>query len=145
MIRVVLDVNVIVSAFPYQRGNAREIIDRWAAQEFTLVTSDHILSGVRRAWNNDFFRRQFSPEFATQAAELLLRSGTSVTPVTDVRGVADDEEDDLVLATAVAGQADCLVTGDLGLLRLGSYEGIPIVSPRDFLALLDARSRVDPT
>jgi predicted nucleic acid-binding protein len=37
-----------------------------------------------------------------------------------------------VLGTAVAGQADYLVTGDKQLLELGNYQGIPILSPREF-------------
>jgi hypothetical protein len=43
-----------------------------------------------------------------------------------------------VLAAAVSADADYLVTGDRQLQRLGTYEGVRIVSPRDFLALLDA-------
>jgi len=37
-----------------------------------------------------------------------------------------------VLATAVSGACDCIVTGDADLLVLGSYGGIPIIPPRDF-------------
>lgn len=41
-----------------------------------------------------------------------------------------------VLATAVAGHADVIVTGDKDLLVLRRYAGIPIVTPRRFLELL---------
>jgi hypothetical protein len=44
-----------------------------------------------------------------------------------------------VLAAAVWA-ADYLVTGDRQLLRIGSYRGVAIVSPRDFLTLLDERA-----
>ncbi len=50
--------------------------------------------------------------------------------------MATHPEDDLVLATAVSAAADYLVTGDKQLQRLGGYHGVAIVSPRDFLALL---------
>jgi predicted nucleic acid-binding protein len=60
------------------------------------------------------------------------------TPVTVVvAGIATHPEDDLVLAAAVSAGADYLVTGDKQLLRIGRYEGVTIVSPRDFLTLLD--------
>ncbi|MBA2469732.1 MAG: hypothetical protein H0V37_10035, partial [Chloroflexia bacterium] len=49
----------------------------------------------------------------------------TVLPVGDVHGVAEDDEDDLVLATAVAAQADYLVTGDKYLPRIGEFRGIP--------------------
>jgi predicted nucleic acid-binding protein len=44
--------------------------------------------------------------------------------------------DDVVLATAVSAHADYLVTGDTGLLHVGNYEGVQILSPRAFLDLL---------
>ena len=46
----------------------------------------------------------------------------------------------VVLATAVAARANVIVTGDQDLLVLGSFEGVAIVSPRQFLERLDAGS-----
>ena len=59
---------------------------------------------------------------------------TAITRV--VKGVATHPEDDLILATAVSGSADHLVTGDRQLLRLRAYESVDIVSPREFLEML---------
>ena len=54
-----------------------------------------------------------------------------------LRAVPGDPKDDMVVATAVATTAEYLVTGDRKhLLSLGTYEGIQIVTPRDFLELL---------
>ncbi|CAN5854334.1 hypothetical protein BH24CHL3_BH24CHL3_09380 [soil metagenome] len=64
------------------------------------------------------------------------RTSTMITPANGVHGVAEDEEDDPVLATAVAAAADYLVTGDKYLLRIGEFRGIRVVSPRDFLDML---------
>jgi putative PIN family toxin of toxin-antitoxin system len=50
--------------------------------------------------------------------------------------VCRDADDDWILATALAAKADALVTGDKDLLVLGRHEGIPILTPRDCLALL---------
>ncbi len=59
-------------------------------------------------------------------------------PITvTVQGVASHPEDDLILATAVSARADYLVTGDRQLLALGTFQGVQIVSPRDFVAILD--------
>ena len=46
--------------------------------------------------------------------------------------VCRDPDDDWVLATAVSGNCDMIVTGDQDLLLLGEYAGIRIVSPRAF-------------
>ncbi|MDE2868360.1 MAG: hypothetical protein OXN91_06935 [Chloroflexota bacterium] len=56
----------------------------------------------------------------------------------DVRGVATTPADDLILATAVAGGAGHLVTGDRQLLNLGEYRGVRIVGPRAFVDWLGA-------
>jgi predicted nucleic acid-binding protein len=47
-----------------------------------------------------------------------------------------DPKDDMVLEAAVTGHADVIVTGDQDLLVLSPFEGIPIVGPAEFLAIL---------
>jgi predicted nucleic acid-binding protein len=51
--------------------------------------------------------------------------------------VCRDKSDDVALATAVAGKADVIVTDDEDLLVLKKFRGIEILSPRQFLKLLD--------
>ncbi len=50
--------------------------------------------------------------------------------------VCRDPDDDMVLATALAADANAIVTGDKDLLVLQMFEGIPIFSPRECLAFL---------
>jgi predicted nucleic acid-binding protein len=54
-----------------------------------------------------------------------------------VEAVADDPADDLVLACAVEGNADFIISGDHHLLDLENYQGIKIVNPARFLDLLE--------
>jgi len=49
MIRATLDVNVLVSGFPAERGTPAELLERWSNLEFELVLSQHILEGIARA------------------------------------------------------------------------------------------------
>jgi predicted nucleic acid-binding protein len=56
-----------------------------------------------------------------------------VTPVPPFPRVCRDSDDDLIIATAVAANADRLVTGDNDLLTLGKHHGLRIVTPRQFL------------
>ena len=60
---------------------------------------------------------------------------TIVRPATLPRAVFRDR--DKVLAAAIAGKAGLIVTGDEDLLVLGQHCGIRILSPRQFVALLD--------
>jgi predicted nucleic acid-binding protein len=55
VIAAVLDANVIVSGFPSPRGAPSELIERWLVNEFRLLISEHILSGVERAWRDPWF------------------------------------------------------------------------------------------
>jgi predicted nucleic acid-binding protein len=53
-----------------------------------------------------------------------------------LRAVRDDPNDDRILECALAAGADAVVSGDRHLLTLNRYEGIVIVSPREFLRLI---------
>lgn len=143
MIRAVLDVNVLVSGFPAPGGTPAALIERWLRREFELVISEHILGGVVRAWANPYYQTRYHHNEVQRALALLRSRADLVIPVTTVHGVADDEEDDLVLATGVAEQVSHLVTGDQGLLRLGTYAGFTILTPRGFLTLLEQQANED--
>ena len=54
-----------------------------------------------------------------------------------VSGIASHPEDDLVVSAAISGDVDFLVTGDKDLLALRRHGGIRIVSPREFVELLE--------
>lgn len=70
-----------------------------------------------------------------------VRKGTyREKPDPSVRGIAPDLEDDLVLGTAVAANADYLVTGDNGLLDLVEYPGVRIVTATQFLDIVGDES-----
>jgi putative PIN family toxin of toxin-antitoxin system len=104
------------------------------------VTSNDILAELLDTLAKPYLDRQLAPEQRAEAL-LLLESKAILTPVTvHIAGVATHPEDDLVLAAAVSAHADYLVTGDTQLRQLEMYQGIRIVNPREFLALLEARN-----
>ena len=53
--------------------------------------------------------------------------------------IVSDPDDDVVIGTALAAKADLLVTGDRGLLDVGAYQGIRIVSVAEALGIITAR------
>jgi len=48
--------------------------------------------------------------------------------------VVEDDDDNRVLEAAIEGSADYIVSGDTDLLDLGSFQGIPIITPGEFAA-----------
>lgn len=138
MIAAVLDANLIVSGMLVLGGIPNRILAAFA-NVFQCVSSSVVVTEVLRALNRDRIRRKYSVDPAeVERLRIFLESRpVSVAITARVHGVATHPEDDLILATAVSGQADFLVTGDRHLLALGSYQRVQIVTPRDFLAILE--------
>ena len=131
--RVVLDTNVFIAAV-VSDGLCRDLV-RVRVLPHTIVTSEPLLRELRSTSRN---------KFAVDPDELpLLRQlqeeAEIVAPVRLDKRVCRDEVDDVVVATAIAGKADVIVTGDEDLRVLKKFRGIRILSPRQFLELLDRR------
>jgi len=137
--RVVLDVNVIVSGFPLPQSVPGTLVRMGLEGHFDLVVSEHIVQGVVRAWRKPYFRARFDEERSAASIQLLRQAGIVVEPEL-VAGIAPDMEDDLILGTALAGNASYLVTGDRGLLQLHAHREVLIVSPQEFLLFLAGAS-----
>lgn len=138
MIHAVLDTNVIVAALLVRLGLPWRILDAADASIFLCFTSDAINAEVFRTLGRQRVRRKYSLA-ATELERLrrFLESDGVLVPITvTVQGVATHPEDDLILATAVSAQAEYLVTGDRQLLALGQFNGVQIVTPRDFAPIL---------
>ena len=75
---------------------------------------------------------KYSTETAEEAVALFHSRMEIVTPVALTSPASRDPDDDNILATAVAGNCDCIITGDKDLLVLKEFEGIKILSPREF-------------
>ena len=129
---VVLDTNVIVAAL-VAKGLCHEVVVR-ALGACTVVSSTSLLDELERT-----LRAKFTLGPAANAFLKQLRVRVRlVEPLPLPSPVSRDADDDVVLATAVVAGADLIVTGDQDLLVVGRYEGIDIVSPREFLTRLSA-------
>lgn len=91
---------------------------------------------LARTWTKPYFVARLSGSQKQRNFEQLTKFSISMQPDRSVRGVCDDEEDDLVLGTAVTAEAEFLVTGDKGLLRIGEYRGVLIIDAATFLVLV---------
>lgn len=105
--------------------------------------SDHILDELARTLRKPYFAVHFTPGQIERAWRTFRKRGDWTLAIAAVTGVASHPEDDVVLAIAVSAAADYLVTGDRQLQRLSSYQGVKIVSPRDFLTLLEQLEQDD--
>jgi putative PIN family toxin of toxin-antitoxin system len=134
MLRVVADTNIFISALMFG-GLPGSFLDLAFLRSFVLVTSPTLLDEL-----DEKLRRKFevSPEDAGLIRARLENCALVVTPGIVLEVIKDDPDDDRVLECAVAGEAEYIVSGDKHLLRLGSYQGISIVTARDFMDAIEA-------
>ena len=132
MLKVVLDTNVIVSGLNFPTSNPAKILLLVASGEVANFTSRHIVNETRRILVDKFFWTREEVE----AAEVWLKTfSKSVNPKSRI-SVIDDDPDNRILECAVEGQADFIISGDRHLTDLKNYQGIKIVVPATFLALI---------
>jgi putative PIN family toxin of toxin-antitoxin system len=125
--RLVCDTNVLVAAL-IARGVCADLLEHCVANH-SLITSDFILDELHEQLIGKFKR---NPNDVDEAIALFRSTMTVVEPVLISPSVCRDPDDDWILATAVAGQAGCIITGDKDLLVLQNYTGISILAPSDF-------------
>ena len=135
MLRVVVDTNVFVSSLLNKLGTPARLIDAWRERKFLLLTSDALIAEILEVLRLPRIREKYRllPEEIEQLASLLAQDGLMVSGHLDVKGSVVDPDDEMVLACALEGQADYIVSGDAHLLELGEFAGIPILTVRQFL------------
>lgn len=134
--RIVLDTNVLISGLIRKDGPPGELLRLWTDDAFILVTSHFQLAELTRAMNYERLRPRIRPD---QQAAFFDHLPTKAEIAEDLPVIerSSDPDDNLILATAVAGAVDLIVSGDKRhLVSLGSIEGIPIVTPRQALERL---------
>jgi uncharacterized protein len=126
-VRLLLDTNVLASAFA-TRGLCADVL-RVALSDHELVVPEVVLDELRRVLRTKFR----VPQPLVADIETLLREH-DVVPKPKSSGTVRlrDSSDEWVLASAVAGRADLIVSGDGDLLVLGRAGPVPVLSPRQF-------------
>jgi putative PIN family toxin of toxin-antitoxin system len=137
VITAVLDTNVLASGALAHRGAVAEALDALLTGAFQLVLSQEILSELERTLAKPYFAARLPAASVTSYID-GLKATALITPLTiPVAGVATQPEDDVILSTALSGHADILVTGDKHLHALGAYRGVQMLTPAEFVQILN--------
>ena len=136
--RLVLDTNIVVSGLIWG-GVPRCLLDMARNGRVMLFTSGVLLDELADVLGRDKFAALLASQGITPAF-LMQRYGMLATPVNPQpieRTVSSDADDDAVIATALAAQADVIATGDNDLLVLHPYQVIRILNAADALRHAD--------
>ncbi len=135
-LRAVFDTNVFVSASLSKNANSptRELLERWKRKEFTLVICDQIA----KEFIEKLEERNFpSDEIDEQVSALARAAEWVVVPEEKIESLLSDPDDNVIVACAVEGGANYLVTYDPHFDSLqGEYRGVKIVKAIPFLDVL---------
>lgn len=138
--RVLLDTNVLVSYLltPDKENPPYQTVKKALQQKFTLILPEELLLELLISLEEDeYLKNKITREERRTFIE-EIRSVAEVLPTIreTIPKVTRDQKDDYLLAYAMVGQADYLVTGDKDLLSLQRVEHMKIITPHDFVKLI---------
>ena len=141
MIRAVLDTNILVSALITKKDSAPlQLYKAFISQKFLLITSPSILSEVEDVMSRErivkYHKLSQKQRKAIMEQLLMLCYVTFESMNQDKIIIERDPKDDKFLHAALEAHADYIVSGDGDILHLKEYEGIKILTPNDFLAII---------
>jgi len=137
---VLIDATTLASmAIALPGGTLATIFAAWRQGRFLVVVSEHLLVELRRTLSNAYFSDRLSPQDRRVYLAFIEGAARHTEVTVEVSGVATHPEDDVILASALSGGADYLVTSDRRFrVRVSEYQGVRLVSPTEFLSLLSA-------
>ena len=135
--RAVIDAGVLISGLIRPNGAPGGVLGALRDGRFVIIYSTDILVEVIDVLGRARFRQKYHivPEDIAALIDLVRLRGELVNPQEKV-SACRDSKDDKYLEAALAARADCVVSGDLDLLDLNPFQGIPVMPPAEFLAML---------
>ena len=141
MIKVVLDTNVLISAILSAKGTPAQILGLVREDKIELLFST---ATTQELWDVLHYQRikdrleklKIPLSIAEEFLKGLIKASTIVLVTKEVDVIKDDPSDNIFLACAVEGQANFIISGDNHIKQLGQYQGIQILEPAAFLALM---------
>lgn len=137
IMRAVLDTNVVVSALLWS-GTPFQLLQAATNGLLTLCSSPALLAELREVLHRDHLARRLAQQQTAidDAIQWYTAMIVSVTPLTTPRVAPKDQDDDQVIACALAANAPLIVSGDSDLLTLHPWRGIQILNAAAALPLV---------
>lgn len=135
--RVVLDTVVFVRALINPHSRSGRLLSEYAGH-YTLLVSKPTVQEIIEVLQRPELKRKFKSLGRVNVRQVIdLVTQAQFVEIGEVPSVVRDPKDDIVVATAVAGQANVIVSEDNDLLDLKQVAGVPIIDTEAFLARLE--------
>jgi putative PIN family toxin of toxin-antitoxin system len=136
--RLVLDTNVLISAFLSPAGHPGQILQAWRQQQLELVVSQTLLHEYAEAIGYEKIRKRlgFSQAHIEEIVHSLKNSSVFIEDIYTGLTITADPDDNMLFSTALSGQAEFIISGDGKVQAVKVYQGIRVLSPAVFLSLL---------
>lgn len=135
--RIVLDTNILISALLTTNTPPDLLYQAWERNDFDLVTSYSQIDELERVLGYKHLQAVIPPASAQELLNTLWANAIILETYHSIN-VSPDPDDDAILATAITGQANLIVSGDKRhMITLRNVEGIPIVTAREALNYLE--------
>lgn len=129
--RVIFDNNVLISSVLLENSVPDKALTK-AEADFTILCSEPIFNELVAKLCLPKFDKYVSIQVRKQVLKYFAQKALFIEPTEEIT-ICRDPKDNKFLELAIAGKADCIVTGDRDLLVLNPFRGIKIISPSDFL------------
>lgn len=145
--RIVVDTNIIISAFLSPAGKPAHILDAIIDGRLFSITSHAILDEARRVFSYPKLLKNLKKnKVGDETVGLYLDRFAQVSLVVpgeiEIAAIEQDPDYNIILACAVEGGADYIVTGDQHLTVLRDFQGMEIKNPAEFWLILESASGV---
>jgi uncharacterized protein len=142
-VNVVVDTNVLVAGLLSPFGPPGEVVRMIAGGSLSLLYDARIMTEYTHVLKRPKF--SLSPEHIEALLDQVKAEGVIVAS-DPLYGRLPDKDDEAFLEVALAGRAQCLITGNLKHFPAAARQGMRILSPAEFLDVYrqSARTKTRP-
>ncbi|MCL4468442.1 MAG: putative toxin-antitoxin system toxin component, PIN family [Deltaproteobacteria bacterium] len=138
MYRVVIDTNVLISGIIQRSGFPFNVIKLWENAYVVIITSLATIEEAERVLHYPKIKKNYklTDEDINHILSNLFKYSVFVENLSTLNIIKEDPADNTILATAISGKADYIISGDAHLLNLDNFRGIDIVTPKRFCEIM---------
>ena len=134
MIRAVIDTSVLIRYLIRPSSAIKELIEiRWLGDEVQMVTAPKLVEELEGVLKRDYIQALVRPEEGQALLDAIHQKAAILPSFGEVPSYTRDPKDDKLVACALAGGADYLVTVDQDILVLEAVGDVRMVTPYDFV------------